>query len=87
MPKITKLGLFPYIRFNVLMVGATGSGKTTFTRNLLSTYASEVDYGGFPAKNDDFTIDSKWRMDSDTCQVHFTIYDAPEFGDVDNTKR
>jgi septin family protein len=86
---VAKFGLFPSVRLNILNVGAAGSGRSTFTRDLLSLYATQVaqDSDGFRAKGDDFAVDSKWIMESATCKSLITVYDAPEFGDVDNRVR
>ncbi|KAJ1402305.1 Septin-type guanine nucleotide-binding (G) domain-containing protein [Ochromonadaceae sp. CCMP2298] len=75
------------IRFNTMVVGETGSGKTTFLKTLFKSYGevvvSEGEKSGNTVKIEEigaFTLETQ-TID---CEVH--LFDSPGYGDYINNQ-
>ncbi len=90
MKRNAKTGQFARQRFNILLCGAKGSGKSSLFNALISPYASEVRSGSegrIEAKEDGLSIDSQWELQSSTQETLITAFEAPVLDEIDNKAR
>jgi septin family protein len=86
---LAKIGKLVPIRLNMMVVGETGSGKTTFLRTLFKNYCEDevvrAELTALTVKTVEIMEIGEFQIKSDAvaCQVH--LLDSPGFGDyIDN---
>ena len=76
------IGEAPVIRFNILVVGNTGIGKTSFLLSLLRSFSPEVEISSFETQNQ--SIAEVGGFVNNGCEV--TCFDSTGYGDkINNT--
>lgn len=82
------IGKHEPIRFNLMVAGESGLGKSTFIHTLLSSYLDEQDLPRQSQTNSKTIAISRvgsFQVDTDTSEVIFHLYDSPGYGDhIDN---
>ena len=86
---MAKIGKLVPIRLNMMVVGETGSGKTTFLRTLFKNYCEDdvvrAELSALTVKTVEILEIGEFQIKSDAvvCNVH--LLDSPGFGDfIDN---
>lgn len=86
-------GRFPAIRFNIMVVGPTGSGKTTFLMTLFKRYVDDVnaiitynsmDFNNRTTKTVRMERIGAFKLHSEAVDCEISLYDSVGFGDSIN---